>query len=428
MGFSCSEILHRNVVAGFLPVHRMVTETAILVQMQVFGMLLGFVIGTFSEFLPFHIVGWGIRSLSSSSWLMGVFWFVHLVHVSIGFKVEDGEAKQRLEANNVAEVEQLLTKSKPPLAATNNPDSDSSGSMHGKGKDSAHHLRSSLRLTYGATDDDDDDDAQPDTNDNTAEQVAPIPRKKKPKRGKGRKRRMRTLKSFPSRLRSLLNYSIAVPVCLFILLYTKFAFEVLVSSCPMIVNRYFRWGGGRAGIFLAALTLTVLPMNFICGHIARKYEERTVIKKSLLVLGTGLIVMINYGSFVELAFQIRELMSETDERQRGTQYDWLLGIAQYFVGFGVTFLGLTSLDSATLSLLSKVSPPRIRTSSTSLQLGTIVSFVTLFARVIADFQILMIGLSHRLINTDLVNSLVLPLLVACYVIGHFIRKHFFFLL
>lgn len=151
-------------------------------------------------------------------------------------------------------------------------------------------------------------------------------------------------------------------------------------------------------------------------------------QKSLLVLGTGLVVMINYGSFVELAFQIKDLMSETEDRQRGTQYDWLVGIVQYFVGFAITFLGLTSLDSATLSLLSKVSPPRIRTSSASLQLGTIVSFVTLFARVIADLQILMIGLSHRLINTDLVNSLVIPLLVACFVIGHFIRKHFFFLM
>lgn len=138
--------------------------------------------------------------------------------------------------------------------------------------------------------------------------------------------------------------------------------------------------------------------------------------------------MINYGSFLELALQIKELMSETEDKQRGSQYDWLVGIIQYFVGFSVTFFGLTALDSAALSLLSKVSPPRLRTSSASLQLGTIVTFVTLLARVIADLQILMIGLSHRLINTDLVNSLVLPLLVGCFVIGHFVRKHFFFLM
>jgi len=89
---------------------------------------------------------------------------------------------------------------------------------------------------------------------------------------------------------------------------------------------------------------------------------------------------------------------------------------------------LTSLDGAALSLLSKASPPRLRTSSAALQLGTIVSFVSLFARVIADAQIFMIGLSHRLINTDLENSLLLPILVACFVIGHFIRKHYFFMI
>ena len=121
-------------------------------------------------------------------------------------------------------------------------------------------------------------------------------------------------------------------------------------------------------------------------------------------------------------------MNETVDRQLGSQYDWLVGFVQYFVGLTVTFWGLTALDSLSLSLLSKISPPRIRTSSASLQLGTIVTFVTLFARVLADFQILMIGLSHRLINTDLVNSLVIPLLVGCLVIVHFVRKHFFFLM
>lgn len=123
----------------------------------------------------------------------------------------------------------------------------------------------------------------------------------------------------------------------------------------------------------------------MCGHLARKYEERVVAKKSLVVLGIGLLIMVNYGSVLWLAFQLRDLLTETEERQRETKYDWLLGTIQYFVGFGVAFLGLTSLDSSTLSLLSKVSPPRIRSSSVALQLGTIVSFVTLIARVVADF-------------------------------------------
>jgi hypothetical protein len=151
-------------------------------------------------------------------------------------------------------------------------------------------------------------------------------------------------------------------------------------------------------------------------------------QKSLVFLGIGLLIMVNYGSVIKLAFQIENLLTETEDKQRDSKYDWLLGTIQYFVGFAVTFLGLTALDSSTLSLLSKVSPPRIRSSSVALQLGTIVSFVSLFARVVADCQILVIGLSHRLINTDLINSLVLPLLVACIIIAMFVRKHYFFLM
>lgn len=360
---------------------------------------------------------------------MTLLWFLQLCGVCLCFKVEDGEAKERLEENNAAEVEQLLVKynnshsnnNKPSMtAARHDSDSTASGNDKGNGNESSSN-RLSLQLTYGAT-----DERPPPEKKANAD--AGVKEKKNHVRGKGRKRRMRTLKSFPSRLSRLLSYSVAVPVCLFTILYIKFAQEVLLSSCPIILNRYFRWGGGRAGIFLAALTVTILPLHFICGHIARKYEERTVMKKSLVILALGLLVMINYSSVIKLAFQLRDLLTETEDRQRETIYDWLFGIVQYFVGFTVTFLGLTSLDSSTLSLLSKVSPPRIRSSSVALQLGTIVSFVSLFARVVADLQILMIGLSHRLINTDLVNSLVLPLLVACILIGHFVRKHFFFLM
>lgn len=142
----------------------------------------------------------------------------------------------------------------------------------------------------------------------------------------------------------------------------------------------------------------------------------------------GFFIMINYTSFIKLAFHVNDLLNEFEDKQRESKYDWLLGIIQYFFGFSVTFLSMISLDSATLSLLSKVSPPRIRSSSVALQLGTIVSFVTLVARVIADGQIALVGISHRLINTDLINSLIFPLLIVAFVFAHYVRKHFFFLM
>lgn len=420
LGFSSCEILHRHLVASCLPmpVNRIVWETATLVQAQVLGISLGLAVGTLADYLPYHIASWGVRSLSSSSWFMGSLWLVHLFTICFLFTVEGLDSRESMEARNAAEVEQLLTSSKPSVTAVQETDSSDSGRLK-SGEDT---LSNSLQLAYGSTGEQQDlvNEWQTSNNERT--------KKKKKRRGKGRKRRIRTLKSFPSRLRGLLSYSIGVPLCLCIILYVKFAQEVLFSSCPIILDRYFRWGGGRAGIFLACLTLSIPATNFICGHIARKYEERTVIKRSVVFLGIGLFVMINFGSFIALALQITELLKFTTERQHDHRYDWLLGIFQYFLGFATTFVGLTAMDGASLSLLSKVCPPRIRSSSVALQVGTIVSFVGMVARVLADLQILMIGLSHRLINTDLVNSLVIPLFIVCFIVGHFVRKHFFFLI
>lgn len=90
------------------------------------------------------------------------------------------------------------------------------------------------------------------------------------------------------------------------------------------------------------------------------------------------------------------------------------------------FTGLIALEGAALSLLSKTSPANTR--SIIINVGTITTFLGLAARLLADIQILLIDLSHKLINTDIVNALVLPLVLACYLLIYFVNKHFFFLM
>lgn len=117
------------------------------------------------------------------------------------------------------------------------------------------------------------------------------------------------------------------------------------------------------------------------------------------------------------------------EEPRSTEvppYDWIFGRYQYVVGFIVTFVGVISLEVTTLSLMSKVAPLKLRGSL--INCGSIVTYSSLIGRVVGDIQILMVGLSHRLINTDIVNSLVIPLLAACLVAGYIVKKHFFFLM
>ena len=139
--------------------------------------------------------------------------------------------------------------------------------------------------------------------------------------------------------------------------------------------------------------------------------------------------MINYASLFSLAGQVENLLNEEDDGPTFVQvhpYDGAFGIVQYMVGFTTVFAGIIALEGASLSLMSKVGPPRLK--SIMINCGTIVTFASLAARVVGDVQILFVGLSHRLINTDIVNSLVMPLLIACTVAYYVVKKHFFFLM
>lgn len=161
--------------------------------------------------------------------------------------------------------------------------------------------------------------------------------------------------------------------------------------------------------------------------------------------------MVNWGSIFAMAVNLQILLSETKNMQHH-YYDWLLGIAQvrsfrniytarserqlvlricffflskYVIGFIVTFIGMRGLHGASRALLSKVSPANMKLPT---NIGTIMSFSMLFAQFLADLHILTVALSHRVINTDIVNSLVVPMLIACLAAYYFVRKHFFFLM
>jgi hypothetical protein len=140
--------------------------------------------------------------------------------------------------------------------------------------------------------------------------------------------------------------------------------------------------------------------------------------------------MINYASLFSLAEQVENLLDEEDEDAQTFvevhPYDGVMGIFQYVIGFIVVFTGIIALEGASLSLMSKVAPPRLK--NVIINCGTIVTFASLAARVLGDVQILFVGLSHRLINTDIVNSLVIPLLLACPAAYYIVKKHFFFLM
>jgi hypothetical protein len=135
--------------------------------------------------------------------------------------------------------------------------------------------------------------------------------------------------------------------------------------------------------------------------------------------------MINWESIFGLLPKIQNLLDE-DDRIRRHDYDWFLGILQYVGGLTLSIVALRSMDVASCSLLSKVAPPDIR--RIALNVGTIATFVGLVAQVSADLQIAAIVLSHRLINSDVVNALAIPILLVSFLASYFVRKHYFFLM
>jgi hypothetical protein len=135
--------------------------------------------------------------------------------------------------------------------------------------------------------------------------------------------------------------------------------------------------------------------------------------------------MVNWLSIASLATRLPILLVESNGRHTHP-YDWRVGLVQYFCGMTTTFAGLVALEGATLSLLSKVSPPRLR--SVVINVGTIVTFLGFTARLLGDAHILTVGLSHRLINMDIINSLLVPLFLAALVAVYFLKRHFFFLI
>ena len=99
---------------------------------------------------------------------------------------------------------------------------------------------------------------------------------------------------------------------------------------------------------------------------------------------------------------------------------------QYCVGLPVAFMGFVAMNGSALSILSKLSPPKFR--GVGVNTSTIVVFVGFIARLIGDFQLFCVGLSHRLINTDIINAAAIPLMLAAFAVLLIVKRYFFYLM
>jgi hypothetical protein len=276
IGFSSAEILHRQMLATCLPSH-VVSEAAQLVRYRVAGVACGLLLGSIAETIPIKIDRFGVRALQSTSWLMVLFWLIHFVRILIQFTPKSGRG-----ATKTA----LASNQRDDAAAASGTDYDSSSSSESDGNgrpsraifrsssDSDTNSREHLEATYGAAG---AISLIPTSADGATESTQLRQSSSSADHG-WRKRGFRQVKTFASRIQKLLAYHIAIPLAFCFLFYVYFSFEVMFTACPIVTDRYFGWSGARAGVMLGCLAIIILPVDFLCEMVSRRYEERTVMK------------------------------------------------------------------------------------------------------------------------------------------------------
>lgn len=255
----------RQLVAACVPSH-VVSQSASLVYSRITGLLSGILLGVIIEVVPFTVESIGIRWMQTSSWFMVTLWLIHFVRILVQFRgrdlKSDSDHADDMKSNQDGDADHIET----------NYDSDSSDS-HRVGSPSFLYQSSSVRSedpfrkAYGGNP---DESGHPEPEE---------PAQKEPPKQEKRKHGLcRQIRTFTGRTRKFLRHSVAIPLTLFIVLYSNYALELYLSGTSVITCRYFGWSGVKSGLFLGGLGLTILPLHWFCEFIARRYEDRTILK------------------------------------------------------------------------------------------------------------------------------------------------------
>jgi len=270
MGFSSSEIVQREIIAACLPAH-VVYESALLMLSRIGGIACGLFVGSATEAVPIALQRLGVRTLQASNWLMILVWLIHLVRVLVQLRPKPvASASYDTSAANTDQEDAVAR------ASNEGSESESSSSEEIETPSSMLYRKSagtpvgSIPAAFGGG------ERLSDDADSLSSDSKEFPQAV---RGKMERRQFRQRRVI-GRIRKLLAYQIGIPVSLSVFIFSTFGLETFFSATPLITQRYFGWSGARAGTFLGFLAITILPVQYVCAIVARRYEERTVLKVS----------------------------------------------------------------------------------------------------------------------------------------------------
>eukprot|EP00804_Cyclotella_cryptica_P014024 CCRYP_002501-RB/>CCRYP_002501-RB protein AED:0.04 eAED:0.04 QI:76/1/1/1/0.85/0.75/8/589/1746 len=223
-------------------------------------------------------------------------------------------------------------------------------------------------------------------------------------------------------VKRLIFSNVAFPTTTALLLLSKASMEVLLSSGATTMNRYFAWSGALAGLFMGAIASLILPINiFLSGE--RNSVERKIFKAALNSAKNGIFIMMNYEA---IFFLVRNIVYKKKNWVMPAIYDEVFGIIQYILGFIIIFVSMSFLESTTQILMSKVSPRPLKRYS--IDNSFVVVAVSALGRLVGDLLIVAVDFSSSMFCSDIINSLLLPLLVGFVAGEYLVRKHYFFLI
>jgi Major Facilitator Superfamily len=222
----------------------------------------------------------------------------------------------------------------------------------------------------------------------------------------------------------LLFENTGLPITLLIFSYIEMADEIIISSCSMIVKRYFGWNGSVAGFFIASLGALVLPAHFVVEKASYRFSERRILLVSLpavaVLISTNLFfriptfvaqrslisimictcLLFNYsGLFFDV---LGSIMVDDDATEGQVQkvklmgikvkdiltvdgevyYNWGNGIPFYIVSLSLLFMSTIVLEGVDTSIMAKVTPQKL--NEQFINVGLLATLIGTLGRVVAD--------------------------------------------
>lgn len=213
-----------------------------------------------------------VDRLTAANWFMVSVWLIYLFYILFGWRVSNSARLRVVKKERTSDTDTIDY-------ASDINENDHSSYSSASDQETGH--ASLLRNTSNLRDIGVDGNYAEAESANIPENT--ISRRKGDKSRSPKRKRRRKIRTFTKRIRKLMMYSIAIPVSLVFIVWTVFAQEILFSSCALITKSYFNWRGSVTGLFLASLWVILLPMDYCCEHLARRYEERFTVKVSLLL-------------------------------------------------------------------------------------------------------------------------------------------------